>query len=56
MAVIYIDAGDDDGTCFGQSATDKIGFYGKTPIVQPAAPTDATTVIAALKALGLVAT
>jgi hypothetical protein len=24
-----------EGVTFGQSATDKIGFYGKTPIVQP---------------------
>ncbi len=25
---------DDDGTIFGQSTTDKIGFYGRTAIVQ----------------------
>lgn len=24
-----------DGTNFGQSASDKIGFYGVTPVVQP---------------------
>jgi hypothetical protein len=55
-----------DGTLLGQSATDLVGFYGKTPIVQPAAiadATDATTVIAkcnlvitALENLGLIAT
>lgn len=26
---------DVDGTLLGQSATDKVGFYGKTPVVQP---------------------
>jgi len=36
MSVDYIGNGNDDGTDFGQSATDKIGFYGlTTPIVQP---------------------
>lgn len=29
------DKGGDVGTDFGQSASDLIGFYGKTPIVQP---------------------
>ena len=35
-----------DGTSLGQSATDKLGFYGVTPVVQAAiaaAGTDATT-------------
>jgi hypothetical protein len=35
-----------DGTSMGQSATDKIGFYGITPVVQAtiaAAGTDAAT-------------
>ncbi len=54
-----------DGALIGQSATEKIGFFGKTPIVQPAviaAATDAGTaitqanlVIVALKNLGLIA-
>lgn len=36
MAVSYVGAGNDDGTNFGRSTTDKIGFYGlTTPIVQP---------------------
>lgn len=34
MAVEYLDKGNDDGTCLGQSATEKISFYGATPIVQ----------------------
>lgn len=34
MAVEYLDNGNDDGTVLGQSASEKIGFYGVTPIVQ----------------------
>lgn len=30
-----------DGQSIGQSASDLIGFYGKTPIVQPASTTQA---------------
>jgi len=58
--------GGPDGCQFGQSATDKIGFYGATPIVRPAAIADATDtttaiakvnlVITALESLGLIAT
>lgn len=57
-----------DGTSLGQSATDKIGFYGTTPAVQGAtiadlAETPATTaiavavnaIIARLKTVGLIA-
>ena len=55
-----------DGTILGQSASDKIGFYGVTPVVQQATITsgaDTTTeftaaidaIIAALKAYGLIA-
>jgi hypothetical protein len=36
MTVDYIGNGNDDGTDFGQSTSDKIGFYGlTTPIAQP---------------------
>jgi hypothetical protein len=36
MATENISKGNDDGTIFGQSASDKIGFYGlATAIVQP---------------------
>lgn len=38
------------------NASDHLGFFGATPVAQPAAPTDAATIIAALQALGLVAT
>lgn len=55
-----------DGTRFGQSSTDKIGFYGlAVPIARPATVADATdaataitivnTVIDRLQALGLIA-
>ena len=30
-----------DGNSFGQSAADKIGFYGVTPVVQPSAAAQA---------------
>ncbi len=56
----------EDGTCLGQNAADKIGFYGVTCVVQPAGIADATdaataitkcnAVIAALESLGLIAT
>ncbi len=70
MAVEHLTKLNDDGTLFGQSSTDKIGFYGlTTPIVQPSI-TDVTTatatttlnelriarIMAALEALGLVVT
>lgn len=34
---------DPDGTKFGQSSTDKIGFYGATAVVRPTAATAVTT-------------
>jgi hypothetical protein len=42
----YYGNADPDGSSFGQSATDKISFYGATPIVKAtatAAGTDAAT-------------
>ncbi len=66
MAVTDLTDKNPDGTRFGQSSTDKIGFYGlATPIARPATVTDATdattaitavnTVIDRLQALGLIA-
>jgi len=46
MAVEYLDKGNDDGTCFGQSASAKISFYGKTPATQPATIAAVTTAAA----------
>lgn len=67
MAKKELSDGGPDGTSLGQSATDKIGFFGTTPIVKPsiaaASSSVATTtiletrvagIIAALAALGLV--
>lgn len=62
----YIGNKTTDGLSLGQATTDKISFYGKTPIVQPAPAvavgTDIATVIleladirAKLVALGLLA-
>lgn len=34
MAVEYLDNGNDDGTVFGQDSSEKIAFYGATPVVQ----------------------
>jgi hypothetical protein len=36
-----------DGTSLGQSATDKISFYGVTPIVQRAGAVQATSLLSA---------
>ena len=51
MPAKQLSDGDLDGTVLGQSVTDKIAFYGKTTIVQPAATAQsaiATTTITAL--------
>lgn len=71
MAVKQLSDGGTDGVRLGQSATDKVAFYGGTPAVRPtctlaAALTAATTtpaniaaavdeIHAALAALGLIA-
>lgn len=66
MAIKQLSDAGTSGTLLGQSASDKIGFYGlATPIAQPATITDATdattaiaavnTVIDRLQALGLIA-
>jgi hypothetical protein len=64
MPVKQISDANGDGVVLGQSATDKVGFFGATPVVQPAAIADATDaataitqindVIAALEELGLI--
>lgn len=36
-----------DGTAMGQSTTDKISFYGVTPVVQRALATQAASVVSA---------
>lgn len=66
--VEYIGANASGGMCFGHDSTEKIGFYGKTPIARQtvtAATTTATTttneaaivrLTAALVNLGLIVT
>lgn len=52
----YLDDGNDDGTCLGQSATEKISFFGVTPVVQQtgaAVATDLATEIVLSTALRL---
>ena len=54
MSVDYLDNGNDDGTCLGQSASEKISFYGATPVARQAsaaAGTDAATTQALANAL-----
>jgi hypothetical protein len=41
MAANQLTGGNKDGYVFGQSATDLVSFYGKTPIVQPTAAAQA---------------
>ena len=65
MAAQNVHDGNADGILLGQASTDKVGFYGKTPVVRPATIADATdaataitkcnAVIAALISVGLIA-
>lgn len=65
MAVKELSDGGTDGTRLGQSATELVGFYGATPVDQPATVADATdaataittvnAVIDRLQELGLIA-
>ena len=43
MAVVQLSDGNDDGQSLGQSTSDKISFYGVTPVVQRATATTHTT-------------
>ena len=65
MAIEYVGKGGPDGTVLGNTASDLVGFYGTTPVDQPATVADATdaataittvnTVIDRLQELGLIA-
>ena len=39
MAVKQLSDGGTEGACLGQSSTDKVGFYGATPVAKPVAST-----------------
>lgn len=41
MAVRHLTNAEADGTNLGQSTTDKVGFWGVTPVVQPTAAAQA---------------
>lgn len=49
MAVEYLDSGNDDGSVFGQSATEKIAFHNATPIVQATVSMQTTATTTALR-------
>lgn len=42
MAVQYIGDNGPDGMCLGSASTEKVGFFGATPVVQGANIADAT--------------
>ena len=46
MAVEADSDANTDGTILGQSSTDKIGFYGKAPIVRRSSSDQATSLLA----------
>lgn len=52
MAVKQLSDGNSDGTVLGQSATDKVGFYGVTPVVQPSVTAIGTTTISQVGTTG----
>jgi len=66
MSVYVVGDGNTDGSTFGASITEKISFFGVTPVVQQATIVDATdaataitslnSVIAMLDVFGLTAT
>lgn len=43
----YLDKGADDGTIMGQTASEKIAFYGASPNTQRAAAVQAASVVSA---------
>ena len=45
MPAEHISKGNDDGTTFGQSPTDKISVYGVTPVVQRSSSIQASSLI-----------
>ncbi len=43
MAINYIGDNNPDGSCLGTASTEKVGFYGTTPIVRPSITAVGTT-------------
>ncbi len=55
MAIQHLTDGNPSGSLFGQSTTDKIGFYGlTTPIVRPSVTYPTATATTATNEAGLV--
>jgi hypothetical protein len=48
-----IQTGNVTGTMIGTTSTQKLGFYGGTPIVKPTSSATAASLLATLQALGL---
>ena len=44
MAVDYVTKGNDDGECIGNATTEKLAFWGATPVDRPEVTGDATAV------------
>lgn len=51
MAVLQDTNASSDGKCYGQSTSDKIAFYGSTPVVQPHATKQSVVATTAITAL-----
>jgi len=45
MAVFYVGDNGPDGACLGTGATEKVAFYGATPVTQRAAAIQASSLI-----------
>jgi hypothetical protein len=54
MSVYYVGTNGADGSCFGKTTSDKIAFFGTTPIDQEAAIADATDAATAITQLNSV--
>ena len=52
MAVHYLTDKGSDGTCMGQSSSEKIGFYGATPVVRRSSSVQATSNLATSASFG----
>jgi len=48
MAAVHLTRGNSDGSYVGQSATDKVGFFGVTPAVQPSGSTQAAVTVSTI--------
>ena len=52
----YVGDGRPDGTVIGRTATEKIGFFGATPVVKQTGPATATDAAGALAAVNVIRT